>query len=114
MAGNRVGIEHDVDDLQETAARGQVVTSMENTLASRWSGGRGQERPAGEVEQPQLGGSADGEPGCGRDAACPSCPAARSSTLKYPAVIDSSPFKQATGFAPQHDEDATMQAFARA
>ncbi|WP_428263845.1 SDR family oxidoreductase [Haliangium sp.] len=31
--------------------------------------------------------------------------------IKYPIVIDSSAFRNATGFAPEYDEDQTMQAF---
>jgi UDP-glucose 4-epimerase len=34
--------------------------------------------------------------------------------VKYPVVIDSSPYRDATGFEPRHDEDATMQSFASA
>ena len=31
--------------------------------------------------------------------------------IKYPVVIDAGPFREATGFQPEHDEDATMRAF---
>jgi UDP-glucose 4-epimerase len=34
--------------------------------------------------------------------------------VKYPVVIDSTPFREATGFTPAYDEDATMRAFTEA
>ena len=34
--------------------------------------------------------------------------------VKYPIVIDSAPFRKATGFTPEHDEDRTMRAYAEA
>jgi UDP-glucose 4-epimerase len=34
--------------------------------------------------------------------------------VKYAVVIDSTPFREATGFTPAYDEDATMRAFTEA
>ena len=31
--------------------------------------------------------------------------------LKYPIVMDSTPFREATGFQPQFDEEETMAAY---
>jgi UDP-glucose 4-epimerase len=41
----------------------------------------------------------------------PSLPPGALSHIKYPIVIDSSSFREATGWTPDFDEDATMRAF---
>jgi UDP-glucose 4-epimerase len=41
----------------------------------------------------------------------PSLPPGAIQHIKYPIVIDSSQFTRATGFTPEFDEDATMEAF---
>jgi UDP-glucose 4-epimerase len=44
----------------------------------------------------------------------PRLPPGALSHIKFPVVVDDGPFRQATGFAPAFDEDATLTAFARA
>ncbi len=44
----------------------------------------------------------------------PSLPKGALQHIKYPVVIDSAPFRKATGFEPAYDEDATIQEFVNA
>lgn len=44
----------------------------------------------------------------------PRLPPGATAHVKYPVVVDSNRFVEATGFAPAHDEDATLRDFAQA